>query len=1028
MNKEVELPERNPWEDHKKLSENRLAPRGYFFGYTDKELARTGNRALSQGFQSLSGDWSFKLYDGARRVPEQIAETAQVDWDTVEVPHMWQLDGYGSLQYTDEGFPFPVDPPFVPSSTPVGVYQKTFEVDSLDEGEELIIKFDGVESYFEVYVNGEYVGFSKGSRLAAEFDLTDAVHVGENLLTVKVWQYSDATYLEDQDMWWASGIFRDVYLTTRPSAHLNDFFVETTKTDFMNADDNGAVLKVTLDAAEDVEKVQWTLRDGDEVVASGEVDPADGIEETFDEVTWWSPENPHLYTLEMTTISDSVPTENVARKIGFRDVRVVDGLMYLNGKYFKMHGVNRHDFDDRYGRAVGMDRVEKDLILMKQHNINAVRTAHYPNDPRFYEMTDRYGLLVIAETDLETHGFENVGNLSELTDNPDWEDAYVDRIVRHVAAQRNHPSIIIWSLGNESGYGCNIKAMYDAAKALDPTRLVHYEEDRNAEVVDIVSTMYSRVSQMNQFGENPFPVPRINCEYSHAMGNGPGGLTEYQQVFDKFDNLQGHFVWEWSDHGIQATGKDGREIHNYGGDYGDYPNNANFCIDGLIFPWQEPSPGLTEYKQVICPVRVLSADLKGLTARNAYWFSDLSDIVLVAEAQTDGVIVDSITVPAPDLAPGEEGTVTFPRELQAASGETFVNVRVMNSAATKATKAFHELGVYQFLVGESDFELRVPAPSVITGLPGSVEVAAVEDTLTLSGATWEAKFDLASGELTGLSSHGMPLIVRSPRLNFWRPLIDNHQQEFDDLWGPNLVDHFHQSLRKMSWETTDEGVRVVVDVSLAPPVFNYGMRASYEWTFFPSGLIDLKLSGEPYGPYEDIIPKIGLDVGISTNLGTMEYYGRGPGENYVDSQAANIIGVYETDIVNDVTPYVVPQDYGNHMDVRWLEVTDGHGAGLFVQAIAEPLSASAWPYAVTDINDAKHRDDLNVSEEAFTLNLDHRLMGLGSNSWGSEVLDSHRLRFEKFTYSLAMMPIRSGDLHPTALDHFNLGKPAGTDK
>lgn len=1022
----------NPWENHHALHKNRLGARAYFFGYEREADALTGNRALSQGFQNLSGKWKFRLFDGAARVPANFAAEPASDWDDVRVPHMWQMDGYGNLQYTDEGFPFPVEPPRVPSTTPVGAYQKEFQL-SKKTGRDVFIKFDGVESYFEVYVNGKFVGFSKGSRLTAEFDITAFVHAGTNLLAVKVWQYSDATYLEDQDMWWASGIFRDVYLTEKPAARLNDFFIKTTKTNFADTSDNAGELEVSLTATDSVKTIEWKLLDQDQVITSGETDPASGIKVTIDAAQWWNPEDPKLYTLVLEIKSDQGTTEYVAHKMGFRDIRIVDGLMLLNGHYFKMHGVNRHDFDDHSGRAVGIARVERDLQLMKEHNINAVRTAHYPNDPRFYELTDRYGLLVIAETDLETHGFENTGNLSQLTDDADWEDAYVDRIERHVLAQRNHPSIIIWSLGNESGFGCNISAMYKRAKELDPTRVVHYEEDRDGEVVDIISTMYSRVSQMNQFGENPRPMPRINCEYSHAMGNGPGGLTEYQEVFDKYDTLQGHFVWEWSDHGLAGTAENGKRTYNYGGDFGDYPNNANFCIDGLIFPWQEPSPGLTEYKQVICPVRVLSATKTAVKVRNAYWFSSLEDISLVIQAQCDGRVVDTIVIEGAtfgkDVTARQEIEVMLPRALRFDSGEAMINVQVVKNSQSRFAPAMHRLGQYQFCVEDAVGSATGTAtPPVHLGATDQVSLEEDWESVTIVGQDWQARFDKVTGDLTSLSASGTPLVVRSPRINFWRPLIDNHQQEFDELWGPNLLNKFEQSLQSFDCEQHGDQVKVTVQARMAPPVYNFGMHVTYVWTFSPGGIVHVDLSGTPYGPYKNIVPKIGLDLGISAALDCFEYYGRGPGENYVDSKAANWIGRFKSSVSKDITPYVVPQDYGNHGDVRWASLTDRHGRGLFIKAEGAPLSVSAWPYSCQEIDEATHTGQLEASKDTYTLNIDHALMGLGSNSWGSEVLDSHRLRFEQFSYSFWMVPINAGDLDANTLYHADLSTREGDQK
>lgn len=496
----------NRWENIQLTHENRLPPRAYFFSYDTVSRARTFAREASSHFLSLSGKWNFRFFTNPLLVPENFTSEYMADWGDITVPGMWQMEGHGQLQYTDEGFPFPVDVPWVPSDNPTGAYQRWFTLSESWQEKQTLIKFDGVETYFEVYVNGRYIGFSKGSRLSAEFDISDAVHSGQNLLCVRVMQWADSTYIEDQDMWWTAGIFRDVYLLGKSLTHVRDFTVKTTFDEAYRDATLFCQLELeNLAARPGCVQLDYTLYDGETVLHKGTTDNltvSERAETAFSievrQPRQWSAESPDLYHLVMTLKDNHGQTlEIIPQRIGFRDIKVKDGLFYVNNRYLKLHGVNRHDNDHLRGRAVGMDRVERDLILMKQHNINSVRTAHYPNDPRFYELCDLYGLFVMAETDVESHGFANVGDLSRITDDPVWEPVYVERIERHIHAQKNHPSIIIWSLGNESGYGCNIRAMARAAKALDDTRLLHYEEDRDAEVVDIISTMYTRVPLMN---------------------------------------------------------------------------------------------------------------------------------------------------------------------------------------------------------------------------------------------------------------------------------------------------------------------------------------------------------------------------------------------------------------------------------------------------------------------------------------------------------------------------------------------------
>ena len=982
------------WEDPSRTGDGRLPARAYFFGYADAKTARPMDRDSSLGFRSLSGAWQFRLFDGPRRVQPSLHQHLPADWDQVEVPHMWQLDGYGTPAYTDEAYPFPVDPPRVPSTTPTAVYQHTVQIDALDPAHErVILRLDGVESYAEITVNGGYVGFTKGSRLAAEFDLTDHLHPGENLLSFTVLQFSDGTYLEDQDMWWLSGIFRDLYLQTRPVAGLRDLAIRTPW------DERRAGLEIDLSTAAGCASIDWVLLDGEQIAADGSVATTDGgatVRAHVEDPVGWTPENPHLYQL-LLTLKDSHGgvIEVVPHRVGLREITLEDGMLYWNGQYVMMHGVNRHDVDDRRGRAVSMDRVRRDLVLMKQHNINAVRTAHYPNDPRFYELCDELGLFVLAETDLETHGFVATGRLERLTDDPEWEHAYVDRIERHVLAQRNHASIIMWSLGNESGNGCNIAPMYARAKELDPTRPVHYEEDRDAEVVDVVSTMYSRVAQMNDFGEHPVGKPRINCEYGHAMGNGPGGLAEYQQVFDRWPSLQGHFVWEWSDHGIRVD-REGGPTWLYGGDFGEHTHNANFCIDGLIFPWQEPSPGLLEYKNVLCPVVVEQVDT-GLVVRSRLLFEPVRGLDLVLEHRSDGEVTRTQTIPCPEVAPGHR--VPLPADIPSSQlrGENSLTVRVVRREATPYSAAGHELGVLEL----ADFPVE-HAPAQLPAPSGAVRADQDGDELRLAAGTSKLTIDTVDGSLTSWLSGGRELLARAPRVQFWKPLIDNHQQENDELWDPLLMRHLVRSVRSVDWEADDTRAQVVVREDIAAPGLAHGMHVTLTWTFTADGALSVAVSGTPFGEYRDIVPKLGMDFGVAPDLRQVSYHGRGPGENYSDSTAATYVGRFETTVEQMETPYVVPQDYGNRRDVRWAALADPTGHGLLVEADGPLLNVSAWQYSCAAIDTTGHRADLVPDPDAVTLNIDHRLLGLGSNSWGAEVLDTHRVRWESFEYAFRL--------------------------
>lgn len=1012
----------NRWENIQLTHENRLPPRAYFFSYDTVAQARTFAREASSRFLSLSGQWNFRFFTHPLYVPESFTSEYMTGWDDITVPAMWQMEGHGQLQYTDEGFPFPVDVPRVPSDNPTGAYQRHFTLSDGWQGKQTLIKFDGVETYFEVYVNGQYIGFSKGSRLTAEFDISHAVHSGQNLLCVRVMQWADSTYIEDQDMWWTAGIFRDVYLVGKNPAHVRDFTVRTTFDE--------AYQDATLFCQLELENVapqasavslEYALYDGEVVLhqgTTGSLTVTRCAETAFSinvkRPQQWSAESPYLYHLVMT-LKDAhgQVLEVIPQRVGFRDIKVRDGVFYVNNRYLKLHGVNRHDNDHQKGRAVGMDRVERDLILMKQHNINSVRTAHYPNDPRFYELCDIYGLFVMAETDVESHGFANVGDLSRITDDPAWEPVYVERIVRHIHAQKNHPSIIIWSLGNESGYGCNIRAMARAAKALDDTRLLHYEEDRDAEVVDIISTMYTRVPLMNLFGEYPHAKPRIICEYAHAMGNGPGGLTEYQNVFDRHDCIQGHYVWEWCDHGIQAADAGGNTYYAYGGDFGDYPNNYNFCLDGLIYSDQTPGPGLREYKQVIAPVKLRWQNGE-LHVENRFWFTTLDDYTLLVEVRAEGETLYSQPLHITGLGPNSARSM--PLDLPTPDErEAFLTVRISKNSRTRYSEAGHEIAVYQFpLKARTDH-----ATPFINA--NATPLLLEEDRLSCSvtGHNFRARFSKVTGKLCSWQVNGEENLTREPKINFFKPMIDNHKQEYEGLWQPNHLQIMQEHLRGFEVEQHDDAVIITTRTLIAPPVFDFGMRCTYRWRIAADGQINVELSGERYGDYPHIIPCIGFTLGINGEFDQVSYYGRGPGENYPDSQQASTIDLWHTTVDEMFENYPFPQNNGNRQQVRWATLANRRGSGLLVVP-EQPVHFSAWHYTAEDIHAAQHCNELRRCDD-ITLNLDHQLLGLGSNSWGSEVLDTWRVWFRPFRYGFTLLPLEGGQTAAQTLARHRFG-------
>ena len=596
------------WENQQIDHVNRMPARAQFLTFPTRERAMLNSNRYTHAFKNLNGVWKFMFLDAPEYSPEGFYKS-DFDTDTMDditVPGNWQLQGYGKMHYSDLWYNFPINPPYVPTENPTGIYKRTFYVEESFRNRQIIIRFCGVDSAYHFWINGKEAGYSKVARIEAEFDITSLVKIGEvNDITVRVYQWSDGTYLEDQDMWWESGIFRDVELLGVPKDGISEY---TVTADLDDTYTKGVFsIKGVLRTLEEV-RIHLELLDDkgisllkDMTVSENEVFT---YQTAIDHVRYWTAETPYLYKLLITVEKDGKTVEVIPQNVGFRNIRLNGETFLVNGVAIKFKGMNRHDYHPRNGRVVSREEIEQDIILMKQFNVNAIRTCHYPNSYYLYDLCDVYGMYLIDETDLECHGFELTGNYSWISDDPSWELAYVSRLVRMIERDKNHPSILMWSLGNESSTGCNFRKMADMAHQIDPTRLVHYEGDYDVEYADVYSTMYTWLENpkkpllMKDIIENS-RHPHILCEYCHAMGNGPGNLKEYQDLFYAHEKLQGGFIWEWFDHGIESYTEDGEKYYRYGGDYGDDPSNKDFCIDGMLMPDRTPSPGLYEYKNLL---------------------------------------------------------------------------------------------------------------------------------------------------------------------------------------------------------------------------------------------------------------------------------------------------------------------------------------------------------------------------------------------------------------------------------------------
>ncbi|MBE3070815.1 MAG: DUF4981 domain-containing protein, partial [Planctomycetes bacterium] len=767
----------NDWENPAVTNRNRLPARAYAFPYPNEPAALTGDRGASPWVVLLNGVWKFHYAEAPARAPARFLDESfdAAAWDDLAVPSSWQLHGYGRPHYTNVQYPFPVDPPRVPTENPTGSYRREFFVPDGWAERQTLLRFEGVDSAFYVWVNGQEVGFSKGSRIPAEFDVTPFVRPGRNTIAVRVYQWSDGTYCEDQDMWWLSGIFRDVCLISAPPVHVADVAVQTD----LDATYKNATLsvraKVTNAArqAADGYRLEARLLDAArqnvgrrsaKVAVDGGGAATVELAMPVEAPRKWSAEAPYLYTLLVTLKdADGAVVEVTPVKVGFRKVEIKGDRLLVNGVALKFKGVNRHEHHPDLGRAVPLETMVQDILLMKRHNVNAVRTSHYPDDPRWYDLCDYYGIYLIDECDLETHGF---GMLKEWkgnpADDPAWEEACVDRLVRMVERDKNHPSVILWSLGNEADFGRNHVAMAARARALDPTRPIHYEGDRLMCVADVFSMMYPHIDTVATIGSGPEEAvvealklkdpgsaapaymtrPYICCEYAHAMGNGPGGLKEYWDLFYTYPRLQGGFIWDWVDHGIRRRTADGQEYFAYGGDFGDEPNDSNFICDGLVFPDRRPSPGLTEYKKVIEPVKVEAADLAAgrFTLTNRYDFIAIDHLALAWSVTVDGKVIQSGSMPTPKVAPGKSRAVTIPFEMPAApiaGAEYGLTLSFMLGADAPWASRGHEVAWAQFRLPVKT--RAVPAVAVASMPP--VQVQDAGNGVRIAGTDFELAFD-----------------------------------------------------------------------------------------------------------------------------------------------------------------------------------------------------------------------------------------------------------------------------------------------
>ncbi len=1033
------------WEDPTYIARNKLPARATSYSFKSDKDALDGNRENSRMI-SLNGTWKFNYVGNSADRPVDFYKSDVSDWDEIEVPSCWEIKGYGDPIYKNIGYNFTPNPPYIPRDNPVGSYVKTFEIPEEWNDQKIILHFGGVSSAMYVWVNEQKVGYSQGSRLPAEFDITNFVKSGENKVAVEVYRWSDGFYLEDQDHWRLSGLHREVMLLAQPEVAIEDFFVRTR----LDKTYQNALLQIrpTITSVDFAEVEGWTLEaslfdaENNSVLSEPLTKTVDKIVNEWypqrDNVYFglleqkiigpekWSAEKPYLYTLVLSLKdTDGNVVEARSTKVGFREVEIKNGELLINGESIKLYGVNRHDHDHIYGKTVSRENMEQDVLLMKQFNFNAVRTSHYPNDPYFYEMCDKHGLYVMDEANIETHGL-----MGYLTNQSEWHMAFQDRVVRMVERDKNHPSIISWSLGNESGCGPNHAAAAGWVKDFDPTRFIHYEGAQGSpehddyiavgskgygavgrtanptdpDYVDVLSRMYANLEDLETMAKSPYiNRPIVECEYAHAMGNSLGNFQEYWDLMHAYPNLIGGYIWDWIDQGILMEDENGKEFFAYGGDHNDEPNDNNFCMNGVITSDRKPKPQTYEAKYVMQPVQFTAANLEEGKVRmlSRFNFTNLNEYKFTWTLSEDATEIQSGEIAGLSLNPNESTVVQIPFDkiTPNPNSEYWLRLAVQLKEDKSWAKAGHEIAKQLFKIpvtsDDSDKSSQKEAEPVITENG---------ETISVEGNGYTAEISTKTGLLTSLERKGEKIIQSELKPNFWRPLTDNDERG----WRADKALKVWKDLpEKMELETLDiKEKKVVVNLSFED------LKLSLTYQFVIEGVVKIDYSLTiPESMPEPI--RIGMEMGVSTDYQDMSFYGKGPFENYSDRKMAAEVSIYSGSVDDFYYNYTKPQESSNRTCVRWLGLTDSSKSGIMI-AGDSPIQTSVWPYSAENIREAQHPTEL-VKDDKLTVNITHKMAGVGGNdSWSinARPIDKYRLLEKEYAFGFKLVPLaKAKDLH-----------------
>lgn len=1015
------------WENPEVFSINQELPHATAMPQANTASLLANSSIDSPWVFSLDGPWKFHWSRCPADSPSDFynPDFDTSEWSTIPVPSNWELQGYGVPIYVNDRYPFPKNPPHIPSDyNPVGAYKKTFTIPENWQAREVFIQVGAVKSAAYFWINGVWLGYNQGSKTPVEFNLTPYLQEGENEIAMEVYRWSDGAYLECQDFWRISGIERSVYLWSAPKMHIRDFFVRG------DLDDHYQDGLFTIDVAiqhfhpkesDHINSLRIQLFDANKALvfeAHRKVSSISSaqqltIRERIAAVKKWTAETPQLYQVILSILDEEEnELEVLGCKMGFRTVEIKNGLLTINGQVVCLKGVNRHDHDEYNGHVVSRENMLTDIRLMKENNINAVRSSHYPNDPYWYQLCDQYGLYVIDEANIEAHGmgalFQKPFDLSKHTCMlPEWEAAHQNRIERMVERDKNHPSIIIWSLGNEAGNGPNFERAYQWLKERDSSRLVQYEQAGEAWNTDVFCPMYPKIEEIEAYAQKNPTRPLIMCEYAHAMGNSVGNFKDYWDVIERYPTLQGGFVWDWQDQGLAAETTDGKKYWKYGGDFGGegVPSDNNFCINGLLLPDRRPHPALQEVRKVYQSIQVKAKDLLNgiFTIQNNYAFIDLSEIEMQWLILEEGIAIAEGLEKEWSLLPGAQKDWSLPVIIQSRPGiEYFIQFHFRLKKASGLLPLGHVLAVEEYpLLVLMVLKESAPIAKVFPALQYNEQT----DYLEVRTASIVLQFSKIDGLIQQFSCHRNPLLNKGPRPDFWRGANDN------DLG--NLMPFRLAPWKTASYERELMNVEIVVQeaqqlqLSVTFRLGETDARYALLYHFEASGRLQITGSFLPGEAPLPEMPRLGMQMEIPGAYDNFTWYGRGPHESYADRKSSALIGRYSSEVAAQYHPYIRPQENGNKTDVRWLSLTNEQGQGLLIRGAA-PLSCNAQFYSTEDFDIGpfskpfKHTYELEPAEN-ITLNVDHRQMGLGGDdSWGAHPHNAYKIFPVAATYSFTI--------------------------